>query len=49
MKNINQGEAEVLLNEYPNSVDSVCELANAESQAWREKFTAYLGEVLRKI
>ena len=37
MKNINQGEAEVLLNEYPNSVDSVCELANAESQAWREK------------
>jgi len=37
MKNINQGEAEILLNEYPNSVDSVCELANAESQAWREK------------
>lgn len=37
MKNINQGEAEVLLNECPNSVDSVCELANAESQAWREK------------
>ena len=37
MKNINQGEAEVLLNEYPNSVDSVCGLANAESQAWREK------------
>lgn len=37
MKDINQGEAEVLLNEYPNSVDSVCELANAESQAWREK------------
>ena len=36
MKNINQGE-EVLLNECPNSVDSVCELANAESQAWREK------------
>ena len=37
MKNINQGEAEVLLNECPNSVDSVCELANTESQAWREK------------
>ena len=37
MKNINQGEAEVLLNECPNSVDSVCELANAQSQAWREK------------
>lgn len=37
MKNINQGEAETLLNEYPNSADSVCELANAESQAWREK------------
>ena len=37
MKNINQGEAEALLNEYPNSVDSVCELANAESQARREK------------
>jgi len=37
MKNINQGEAETLLNECPNSVDSVCELANAESQAWREK------------
>lgn len=37
MKNINQGEAEVLLNEYPNSVDSACELAYAESQAWREK------------
>ena len=37
MKHINQGEAETLLNECPNSVDSVCELANAESQAWREK------------
>ncbi|WP_462132105.1 tetratricopeptide repeat protein [Veillonella tobetsuensis] len=37
MKNINQGEAETLLNEYLNSVDSACELANAESQAWREK------------
>ena len=37
MKNINQGEAEILLNECPNSVDSACELANAESQAWREK------------
>ena len=37
MKNIDQGEAETLLNEYPNSADSVCELANAESQAWREK------------
>ena len=37
MKNINQGEAEVLLNECPNSVDSACELADAESQAWREK------------
>ena len=37
MKDINQGEAEVLLNECPNSVDSAYELANAESQAWREK------------
>ena len=37
MKHINQGEAETLLNECPNSVDSACELANAESQAWREK------------
>ena len=37
MKNINQGEAETLLNECPNSVDSAYELANAESQAWREK------------
>lgn len=37
MKNINQGEAETLLNECPNSVESACELANAESQAWREK------------
>jgi hypothetical protein len=37
MKNINQGEAETLLNECPNSVDSACELANAESQAWSEK------------
>lgn len=37
MKDINQGEAETFLNECPNSVDSVCELANAESQAWREK------------
>ena len=37
MKNINQGEAEILLNECPNSVDSACEFANAESQAWREK------------
>ena len=37
MKNINQGEVETLLNECPNSVDSACELANAESQAWREK------------
>lgn len=37
MKNINQGEAEILLNECPNSVDSACELAYAESQAWREK------------
>ena len=37
MKNINQGEAETLLNECPNSVDSACEFAYAESQAWREK------------
>ena len=37
MKNINQGETETLLNEYPNGVDSACELACAESQAWREK------------
>ena len=37
MKNINQGEAEILLNECPNSVDSACELAYAESQARREK------------
>lgn len=37
MKNINQGESETLLNECPNSVDSACELAYVESQAWREK------------
>ena len=37
MKNINQGEAETLLNECPNSIDSACELAYAESQARREK------------
>ena len=37
MKNINQGKAETLLNECPNRVDSVCELADAESQARREK------------
>mgnify|MGYP000977755105 FL=1 len=37
MKDINQGEAEILLNECPNSIDSACELAYAESQAWREK------------
>ena len=37
MKHINQGEAETLFNEYPNGVDSACELACAESQAWREK------------
>ena len=37
MKDINQGEAETFLNECPNSVDSACELADAESQAWREK------------
>lgn len=37
MKNINQEEAETLLNECLNSVDSACKLANAESQAWREK------------
>ena len=37
MKNINQGEAEILLNECPNSVDSACELAYAESQVRREK------------
>lgn len=37
MKNINQGEAEILLNECPNSVDSACKFAYAESQAWREK------------
>ena len=37
MKNINQGEADILLNECPNSVDSACEFAYAESQAWREK------------
>ena len=37
MKNINQGEAETLLNEYPNSVDSACALAYAESHARREK------------
>lgn len=37
MKHINQGEAETLLNECPNSVDSACALANAESQAWREE------------
>lgn len=37
MKNINQGEAETLLNECPNSIDSACTLAYAESQARREK------------
>ena len=37
MKNINQGEAETLLNECPNNIDSACELAYAESQARREK------------
>lgn len=37
MKNINQGEAETLLTECPNSIDSACELAYAESQARREK------------
>ena len=37
MKNINQGEAETLLNECPNSVDSACALAYAESHARREK------------
>ena len=37
MKNINQGEAESLLNECPNSVDSACALADAESHARREK------------
>ena len=37
MKDINQGEAETLLNECPNSVDSACELAYAESQVRREK------------
>ena len=49
MKNINQGEAEILLNECPNSVDSACELADAESQAWREKNSQLiLEEVLAK-
>lgn len=37
MKNINQREAETLLNECPNSVDSACALAYAESHARREK------------
>ena len=37
MKNINQGEAETLLNECPNSIDSACELAYAESHARRER------------
>lgn len=37
MKDINQEEAEVLLNECPNSVDSACALADAESHARREK------------
>ena len=37
MKDINQGEAETLLNECPNSIDSACTLAYAESQARREK------------
>ena len=37
MKDINQGEAENLLNECPNSVDSACALAYAESQVRREK------------
>ena len=37
MKNINQGEAETLLNECPNSVDSACELAYVESHFRRER------------
>ena len=37
MKDINQGEAETLLNECSNSVDSACALTYAESQARREK------------
>ena len=37
MKDINQGEAETLLNECPNSVDSACELAYIESHFRREK------------
>ena len=44
MKDINQGEAETLLNEYPNGVDSACELACAESQAWREKISQLILE-----
>lgn len=37
MKNVNQGEYGNLLNECPNSVDSACELAYAESQSRRER------------
>ena len=37
MKIVNQRELGNLLNECPNSVDSACELANAESQARRER------------
>ena len=33
MKIVNQWELGNFLNECPNSVDSACELANAESQA----------------
>ena len=37
MKNVNQGEFGNLLNECPNSVDSACELAYAESRLRRER------------
>ena len=37
MKNVKQGELGNILNECPNSVDSACELACAESQSRRER------------
>ena len=44
MKIVNQWELGNFFNECPNSVDSACELANAESQAWREKISQLILE-----
>ena len=49
MKNVNQGELGNLLNEYPNSVDSACELAYAESQARRERNSQLILEAFLEI